>query len=103
MIHSARIFRFKGIALQEIGFEPLTVLVGANGTGKSSVLEAVYLAIQACSDNMGAFEDELSIEQVVSHGHHDTSVHCDCDLGTFATLLRPAPTRQESDWYQRPA
>ena len=44
MIESVEIRNFKSIRDQRIELEPLTVFVGANGSGKTSVLEALSLA-----------------------------------------------------------
>lgn len=85
MIHSATISYFKGIAFEELGFDPLTVIVGANGTGKTSVLEALFLAIEACA-NQGpdSFLGEWSLENIASRiGPEDTKVDCRTDDGTF--------------------
>ena len=46
MIHSLEIHNFKNLRNLEMDLEPLTVLVGANGSGKTSVLEAIHLAVQ---------------------------------------------------------
>lgn len=47
MIKSITIDNFKNIRHAKIDFEPLTVLVGANASGKTSVLEAVQLAVRS--------------------------------------------------------
>ena len=47
MIRSATIKNFKNILDQRINLDPLTVLVGANGSGKTSVLKAIELASHA--------------------------------------------------------
>jgi predicted ATPase len=47
MITSVTIENFKNLRHQEIALEPLTVFVGPNGSGKTSVLEAIHLAALA--------------------------------------------------------
>lgn len=43
MLRSLRVVDFKGIRDLEVSLRPLTVFVGANGVGKTSLLEAVYV------------------------------------------------------------
>lgn len=47
MITKVTIDNFKAHAHTELDLEPFTVLVGANGVGKSSVLEALHILAQA--------------------------------------------------------
>jgi predicted ATPase len=47
MITSVDIYNFKNIRNLRIELEPLTVFVGANGSGKTSALEAIDLAVDA--------------------------------------------------------
>lgn len=84
MIHQAKFWRFKGIADQEISFDSLTMFVGANATGKSSVLEAIFLAIESCqADGRDAKWTEIAVD-VSSRTHgEDTRVVCESDDGDF--------------------
>jgi len=51
MITGLKISRFRGIAECEIaGLKDINILVGRNNQGKSSILEAIYLATAALSD-----------------------------------------------------
>ncbi|MFO0602437.1 MAG: AAA family ATPase [Polyangiales bacterium] len=43
MLRSLRVVDFKGIRELEVPLRPLTVFVGANGVGKTTLLEAVYV------------------------------------------------------------
>ncbi len=58
MISRLRIQRFKCFEDQEIAFGKLTLLVGANATGKSTVIQAVLLLKQAFSTE-GSFKGGL--------------------------------------------
>jgi len=49
MITSITIENFKNIRRQQIDLEPLTVFVGANGSGKTSVLEAINVAVRTAT------------------------------------------------------
>jgi predicted ATPase len=42
-----RLRNFKSVAEAEVGFSPLTVLVGANSSGKSSLIQSILLVVQA--------------------------------------------------------
>src|SRR4051794_5734799 len=69
-----RIRNFKSIREANLDLAPLTVVAGANSSGKSSILQSILLATQACrqirSDDavalngalvrLGRFEDVLS-------------------------------------------
>lgn len=50
MIHSLRLSNFKGFREAQVDFERLTLLVGPNGVGKTTLLEAVWLLgkVAAC-------------------------------------------------------
>jgi AAA15 family ATPase/GTPase len=50
MIHRVKIQNFKNILNQTIDLDRLTVFVGANGSGKTSVLQAIELAADAMND-----------------------------------------------------
>src|SRR5437762_6114444 len=50
-----RVKNFKSIKDVELRFAPLTVLVGANSSGKTSLLQSILLAAQAAqAENEGA-------------------------------------------------
>jgi AAA15 family ATPase/GTPase len=52
MIQSISINGLRGIAKGEIeGFAPLTILVGPNSSGKSTILDACMLAASANTEN----------------------------------------------------
>ncbi|HEY0735920.1 MAG TPA: AAA family ATPase, partial [Herpetosiphonaceae bacterium] len=55
MIRSLTLHNFKCFADEQIRFAPLTLLVGANASGKSSVIQALLLLRQ--SHRRGAFHD----------------------------------------------
>ena len=47
MIQSVQLSNFKNFRQQLIDFDRLTVIVGANASGKTSVLEALHLAVRS--------------------------------------------------------
>ena len=51
MIRTVKIQNFKNILDQRIELDHLTVFVGANGSGKTSVLEAIDLVVNAQEKN----------------------------------------------------
>jgi len=44
MIRTLRLKNFRGVKEGEINFEPLTILLGPNNAGKTTILEALFLA-----------------------------------------------------------
>lgn len=52
MLRSVRLQNYKCFADQSLGFEALTMLSGLNGTGKSSVLQALLLLRQSFQQNL---------------------------------------------------
>src|SRR6188768_2551378 len=74
MLQSVRIERFKGITDTSIELGPVTVLVGPNNAGKSSVLQALQFAVSVAQslrlDNVSFWNGErlagtLSAQQLV--------------------------------------
>lgn len=43
MIRKIRFYNFRGIRKGKLELSPLTILIGANGSGKTTVLEALLL------------------------------------------------------------
>jgi predicted ATPase len=115
MITSVAIDNFKNIRHQRIGLEPLTVFVGPNGSGKTSVLEAIDLAGRAATGkptsvigsdgNYDPLESilaglrSLSEKVFVSErhcdwlytrgGHGNLSIKCATREGTFSVVASP--------------
>jgi predicted ATPase len=110
MIHKVRIQNFKSLRDVCIELERFTVFVGANGSGKTSVLEAIYSAVRACA---------ADVQKVFAHGRHgdwiytrggvgDLSVQCETDGAGFGVEASPPfgypppPDRmQKSQWAYR--
>jgi predicted ATPase len=91
MIESVEIQNFKNIRNQRIELEPLTVFVGANGSGKTSVLEAIYLALSNAS---GLPSDDSAIESnwdwLHSRGAEGgLSIACKTQIGEV--IIKPNP------------
>ena len=68
-LKSWRLVDFKSVRKAEIEFRPLTLLVGANSSGKSSVLQSILLAVQSVQS--GASNGQFSLNGLL------------VDLGTF--------------------
>ena len=49
MLTSVNIQNFKSLRHVDICLEPLTIFVGANASGKTSVLEAILLGVRAAT------------------------------------------------------
>ena len=61
MIRKVRVENYKSIANLTLDLGRLTVLIGANGSGKSNILEAIALASAAA-------QDKLDNEFLISRG-----------------------------------
>lgn len=76
-IRSIRYVNYRGLKTGEVSFDPqLTVVVGKNGSGKSSVLQAVATAVSwivariKSEKGIGSYVDELS----VTNGHQNAQI-----------------------------
>ncbi len=85
MIKSVTIQNFKNMRLQTIDFDRLTVFVGANASGKTSVLEAVALAVNA--DRRNPKWEELRDHEIgwlyTRGGIGDLAITCETAGGQF--------------------
>jgi hypothetical protein len=91
MITSVTINNFKSLRRQEIDLGRLTVFVGANASGKSSVLEALHLAVRAAT---GAPKRVFGYERhcdwlYTRGGSGDLSIACTTSGGTFSVTATP--------------
>ncbi len=92
MITSVTIENFKNLRHLEIGLNPLTVFVGANGSGKTSVLEALDLAVRvASSPHKGLPVDKTHCDWLYTRGGAGKlSVTCTTTGGTFSFAAAPS-------------
>jgi len=73
MIHSVRFRNFKALREVELELDRLTLLVGPNASGKTSVLEGLHhLTRLASSDPRAVFQGSSSIGVVASRGAEGT-------------------------------
>lgn len=92
MIKSVRIQNFKNILSQTIELDRLTVFVGANGSGKTSVLEAVSYATQAArrGDPKVVFKNDRHLDWLYSRGATDNlAIACTTPIGEFSIVCVP--------------
>ena len=91
MIRSATIRNFKNIKDLRIELDRLTVFVGANGSGKTSVLDAINRAaqVQPHDPNWGAAQREQLDWIYLRGGSGDISVFCETDGGPFGFAVIP--------------
>ncbi len=85
MINSIKIRNFKNIKSEDIEFERLTVFVGANASGKTSVLEAIHYATLAPNgDPAKVFGYERHCDWLYTRGGEgDLSLVCETDGGQY--------------------
>jgi predicted ATPase len=73
MFTNFHIERFRGIPALEIdGVKPITLLVGKNNTGKTSVLEAIFLLCGATNPYMPAVLGQLRGQRITTAGDADS-------------------------------
>ena len=92
MIHSVEIENFKNIRHQKIDLERLTVFVGPNGCGKTSVLQAIHLAVQSVA-TFYTFPHEFSRSTGAETPNSFRSVDL-CETGIMIGEWPPLPNRR---------
>lgn len=85
MIDSIKIRNFKNIRSADVDFARLTVLVGANASGKTSVLEAIhYCKLAAIGDPVKVFGYERHCDWLYTRGGSgDMSLRCMTEFGIY--------------------
>jgi len=91
MIHKVRIQNFKSLRDVSVELERFTVFVGANGSGKTSVLEAMHNAVRAITgDPQKVFAHERHGDWVYTRGGTgDLSIRCATASGEFSIEATP--------------
>jgi hypothetical protein len=92
MIHRVKIQNFKNILNQTIDLDRLTVFVGANGSGKTSVLQAIELAADAMNDEEWDEQQGRRLKWSYTRGATgEFMVGCETKDGTFSVAAGPSP------------
>ena len=91
MISSVTIDNFKSLRHQEISLDRLTVFVGANASGKTSVLDVLHFAVRAAvGEPRRVFGYERHCDWLYTRGGSgDLSVACTTSGGTFSVSATP--------------
>jgi predicted ATPase len=91
MIHSVHVQNFKSLRDVGIDLERFTVFVGANGSGKTSVLGAIHNAVRAATgEPQKVFAHERHGDWVYTRGGvGDLSIRCRTDKGEFDVEATP--------------
>jgi predicted ATPase len=91
MITSVHVQNFKNLRDQTISLEPLTIFVGANGSGKTSVLDALHLAIRAAtSEPEKVFGYDRHCDWLYTRGGTgNLSISCTTPTGEFSVRAIP--------------
>jgi len=91
MIQKVHIQNFKSLRDASVDLERFTLFVGANGSGKTSVLEAVHNAVRAATvDPQKVFELERHWDWVYTRGGEgDLSIRCETTDGEFGIDATP--------------
>jgi predicted ATPase len=94
MIHRVAIRNFKNIRDQSIDLGRLTVFVGANSSGKTSVLDAIHLAVRAAATGEAGkvFGPRYHCDWLYTRGSQgDLAISCTTESGTFCVSATPPP------------
>jgi ABC-type branched-subunit amino acid transport system ATPase component len=91
MISQVTIKNFKCLRDVTIDLEPFTIFVGANGSGKTSILSAIHNCIRAATGNsQKVFSHERHGDWVYSRGGvGDLSISCRTERGEFRVEASP--------------
>jgi predicted ATPase len=91
MIRKARIQNFKCLREVAVELERFTVFVGGNGSGKTSVLEAIHNAVHAATgDPQKVFAHERHADWIYTRGGvGDLSISCETAGGAFRVEATP--------------
>jgi len=91
MISEVSIKNFKSLRDVRVKLERFTVFVGANGSGKTSVLEAMHNAVRAATgDPQKVFAHERHGDWIYTRGGvGDLSIRCETAGGAFAVEATP--------------
>jgi predicted ATPase len=91
MLRRVRVQNFKSLRDVSVELERFTVFVGANGSGKTSVLEAIHNAVRAATgDPQKVFAHERHGDWVYTRGGQgELSIRCKTNLGEFSVAASP--------------
>jgi energy-coupling factor transporter ATP-binding protein EcfA2 len=91
MIHKVRIQNFKSLRDVSVELERFTVFVGANGSGKTSVLEAILAVVRAATgDPAKVFQQDMHCDRLYTRGGiGDLAIDCATDGGEFSVTASP--------------
>jgi predicted ATPase len=102
MIAGVKLVNFKCFAAQELGFAPLTLLTGLNGSGKSSVVQALLVLRQShdqrlLAENRLALNGDLIQLGRASDALYDRAEHEQITIGVrFASSALEVRVRYEN-------
>ena len=93
MIRKMSIRNFKCLRDVQFDLERFTVFVGANGSGKTSVLEAIHNAVRAATGQpQKVFAHERHGDWIYTRGGvGDFSIACATEGGEFSVAATPPP------------
>jgi energy-coupling factor transporter ATP-binding protein EcfA2 len=98
MINSLHVRNFKGIRRADIGLERLTVIVGPNASGKTSILEGLhYLSDLGTIESQGLFNDRRDPLLLHRRGAIAEKMELSCSGSRGEARIRIAPPNGSSD------
>jgi ABC-type branched-subunit amino acid transport system ATPase component len=104
MIQTVHIRNYKSLQDVRVELERFTVFVGANGTGKTSVLEAIHNAVRAATgDPQKVFAHDRHGDWIYTKGGTgDLSIRCQAAGRTFGVeATQPKEYRQSPELMQK--
>jgi energy-coupling factor transporter ATP-binding protein EcfA2 len=106
MIHKLTLRNFKGIESTELNLERLTVIVGPNASGKTSVLQAMHLLLALANPKTGRrklLDEQGGASALLRRGSHNEAILIEAlgrwqkQVGTVQMSLVPAGSEQDNE------
>ncbi len=92
MIKSLHIQNFKCLRDVKVELKPLTVLIGKNDTGKSSMLDALFMLGRIAAGDLEAFRGAFAVTQLAWRGVQPPVIRWDVELAPSGQLAVPSTT-----------
>jgi predicted ATPase len=106
MIHSIRIQNFRSIVDQTVHLDPLTVLIGRSGTGKSNFVDALRFLRECLAKRQVDFEARGGIARVLHIGNTNEKLAFTIEFAVtglesaFRYFVSWSPKQKLEEWFE---